>query len=1157
MIRDFYRDKTLLITGTTGFLGKVVLEKFFRSLSEFKKIYLLVRPKKGTKPMDRVKREILQSPCFDVVRKMPQYDEIINSKIFPIEGDITKDNLALSQSDRQTLINELDVVINCAASVDFNERLCDALQINYFGCHRMYELASQCKNLAVFTHVSTCYTNCEKRGFIKEQIYDIGKDPEQVIDDILRMTPQLQDQNLQQILGEWPNTYTFTKSMAERTLQKIRRPDIPVVILRPSIIGGSLSEPLVGWTDTFSAAGGLSVAVGLGLVNFIKGHKNNISDIVPVDIVSNAIIVSTALGSKRQELKVVHCGTSHLNPITWGQYMEFGFQHIAYEPLKQQVFKPSVKFVPDSRQFQTYFYLKNELPSKIYKKIAQIPGIGGQQMLKDATKLEKINNRSKIMGEMFEHFTLNEWIYESNQIVLMLSEMTESDKVEFNIDPKTINWGFYVRAYIHGMQNYILNEDVINPSQHKAPLIPKNQFTYFEDLKFALLKNPTLTHSDPIRLRHETLQSDHVQDCIHQQLQANKQKLNSLNFKTVTYDRLMKQASKYLNEMQAIIRPTAVRPMLWLVSKIWQRIYDQIIVNEQGLEGLRQLMQQKDQGIILVPTHKSYIDFLLVAYIHYHFKLDLPFTCGDEAFYGVAVAKFFLQSGGGFFSNNKFKEDKLFQSVMSGYIQALMNQNSLIQIFMEKNRSRSGKIQRPSEELFGQILSTYFQGKQNQNRVKDLKFVPVTINYDIVYEGEQFPLELLGESKTPESFARVIKYFSNLNKNIGKVVVKYCEPVSLEAYTNCYLKNNKIEKSTLIADKNCFNNFVDNFGKTLCQTQTDNLVIMVTSLTASILLMHRKGISYDQLLNKIDWLFKEIQARNAELSFNSSPSSAMISTSSLRYLGKFIDQKRNIFEPSVLAKKDFKNLLMLAYYKNNLIHLFINDSEIACCILGYGSILDLQKDYIKIEELQTRYRYLQDLLSEEFVIRKTNKTKDNFLKNLEFMESRGFFQYDKLNQTLKVDINNDQQQYGHAYLCHLLLPYIESYWLTLVYFLTVDNKKSQIDEEQLYNKIQWLAEALFDQGLLKFFESCMLESLRNAIKKYTQMGVLSQKIITKKKESQVFYSLSEEFQDQAKIDEAYEKLIFYMPYPPQVNLPKIQLEIKKIMMSDIQLMPKL
>ena len=168
MIKEFYKDKVILITGTTGFLGKVLLEKFFRSLSGFKRIYLLVRPKKGTKPMDRIKREILQSPCFDDVRAMKDYESIINSKIIPIEGDITKENMAINPKDRELLINELDIVINCAASVDFNERLCDAIQINYFGCLRMYQLASECKNLKVFCHVSTCYVNSEKKGFIKE-----------------------------------------------------------------------------------------------------------------------------------------------------------------------------------------------------------------------------------------------------------------------------------------------------------------------------------------------------------------------------------------------------------------------------------------------------------------------------------------------------------------------------------------------------------------------------------------------------------------------------------------------------------------------------------------------------------------------------------------------------------------------------------------------------------------------------------------------------------------------------------------------------------------------------------------------------------------------------------------------------------------------------
>ena len=106
-------------------------------------------------------------------------------------------------------------------------------------------------------------------------------------------------------------------------------------------------------------------------------------------------------------------------------------------------------------------------------------------------------------------------------------------------------------------------------------------------------------------------------------------------------------------------------------------------------------------------------------------------------------------------------------------------------------------------------------------------------------------MELLGESKVQESFVRVIKQFSNLNKNIGKVVVKYCEPVSLEEYTHKYLLSKKLSRDAFANDKEQLKLFVANFGMELSQTLTDNLVVMITSLTASILLMHRKGITYD------------------------------------------------------------------------------------------------------------------------------------------------------------------------------------------------------------------------------------------------------------------------------------------------------------------------
>lgn len=84
----------------------------------------------------------------------------------------------------------------------------------------MLELAQQCEKLQVFTHVSTAYVNCNRKGFIEEKIYELpgGEDPEEVIEKLSRMNPQYISENEKTLIGDYPNTYTYTKSMAERAL---------------------------------------------------------------------------------------------------------------------------------------------------------------------------------------------------------------------------------------------------------------------------------------------------------------------------------------------------------------------------------------------------------------------------------------------------------------------------------------------------------------------------------------------------------------------------------------------------------------------------------------------------------------------------------------------------------------------------------------------------------------------------------------------------------------------------------------------------------------------------------------------------------------------------------------------------------------------------
>ena len=110
-----------------------------------------------------------------------------------IAGDLILDKLGINEDDRAMVVAETDVVINCAASTNFDDPLLDALEINYFGCLRMLELASECPNILCFAHVSTAYTNSNFLGdnFIEEKIYDLedGKDPIELVAEIKRMDP--------------------------------------------------------------------------------------------------------------------------------------------------------------------------------------------------------------------------------------------------------------------------------------------------------------------------------------------------------------------------------------------------------------------------------------------------------------------------------------------------------------------------------------------------------------------------------------------------------------------------------------------------------------------------------------------------------------------------------------------------------------------------------------------------------------------------------------------------------------------------------------------------------------------------------------------------------------------------------------------------------
>lgn len=127
-------------------MGKVLVEKLIRSCPGIKKIYLLIRPKRGQEINARLS-EILNGPLFDKLRKERPND--LSKKIVPIHGDITSEELGISESDQALLSRNVSIVFHSAATVKFDEKLKLSVTINMLGTKRLVELCHRMVSLDV------------------------------------------------------------------------------------------------------------------------------------------------------------------------------------------------------------------------------------------------------------------------------------------------------------------------------------------------------------------------------------------------------------------------------------------------------------------------------------------------------------------------------------------------------------------------------------------------------------------------------------------------------------------------------------------------------------------------------------------------------------------------------------------------------------------------------------------------------------------------------------------------------------------------------------------------------------------------------------------------------------------------------------------------
>ncbi|XP_068212189.1 putative fatty acyl-CoA reductase CG5065 [Palaemon carinicauda] len=447
-VTEFYNDRSILITGATGFMGKVLVEKLLRSCPGIANIYLLMRPKAKNDIKARLD-ELLNSKLFDHLRGTSP--EVLK-KLMPIQGDITLPGLGISTSDASTLATSVSVVFHAAATVKFDDPLKLSLQMNVLGTKRLIELCHKMDKLVAVIHISTAYCNCD-RGEVKEIVYPPPIDPYKLIQLVDWMDDETFNYLTPRLIGLRPNTYTYTKALAENVLVQ-EAGSLPLAIVRPSIVAAAWREPLPGWVDNLNGPTGLIVGAGKGMLRTLHCRGDLVADLIPVDIPINLLIVTAYHTATQSQggIRVYNCVSGMERPVRWDEINQHGLCALRRNAMNDVVWYPDLQFTQHKTLNTIAVLLQHWLPAYLMDFVARLAG-KRPIMVRIAQKLDRA-------AACLEYFTTHEWRFSNENVQSLWSTLSETDQKTFNFALSALHWPTYMEQYCLGSKLYVMKEEL-------------------------------------------------------------------------------------------------------------------------------------------------------------------------------------------------------------------------------------------------------------------------------------------------------------------------------------------------------------------------------------------------------------------------------------------------------------------------------------------------------------------------------------------------------------------------------------------------------------------------------------------------------------------------------------------------------------------------
>ncbi|GFQ03243.1 fatty acyl-coa reductase 1 [Phtheirospermum japonicum] len=447
-----FEGKTIFITGATGFLAKIVVEKLLRVQPNVKKLLLLIRPSNARSAEQRLHEEIIDSELFRVLRDIwgENISCFLSSKVNPIPGDVSHENLGIINAELvNEICGEIDFIINMAATTRFDERYDVAMDINAFGIMHVLSFAKRCPKLKLLCHVSTAFLHGSRPGLLLEEPFNMGEtlkgakasclniDTEKKLVEETRARLQAQNMNEKELtltlrdlatqranIHGWANAYSFTKAMGEMLLMKFKE-NINVIIIRPTIISSTCRDPFPGWIEGLRTLDSIFAAYATGKIKKFLGDPGSIIDVIPGDMVVNSILVAMATHSNTHSRKPINVGKPEiLTSIT-------SFRRII-----------GIRYLP-------------------FLKMLKLVNVIFCNHFQDSyTNSKRKINRVMRLAELYEPYLFFQGIFDDanteNLRRATIKNNTNAD-IMFGFDPKSIDWNeYFIKAHFPGVVKFAL-----------------------------------------------------------------------------------------------------------------------------------------------------------------------------------------------------------------------------------------------------------------------------------------------------------------------------------------------------------------------------------------------------------------------------------------------------------------------------------------------------------------------------------------------------------------------------------------------------------------------------------------------------------------------------------------------------------------------------